>query len=337
MRIRKFLLAFALGGMAAALAQQTVTIKMGTLAPDGSLWHQALLKMGEKWRQITGGKVRLVIYPGGTLGDEPDMVNKMRVGQIQAVALTGAGMSGIDNSVMCLQVPMMIQSYEELDYIRDRVAPHLEKSIENKGYVVLNWGDAGWVHFFSTKPVTRLNELRSLKLFTWAGDPDSLALWKTNGFRPVPLAATDIMMALQTGQIEVMPTTPLYALSNQSFALAPNMLDLKWAPLVGATMITRKAWDSLPADKRGELMAAAKEAGLALRGGVRQMGDDAVTAMQKRKLKVVHADDAVTAEWRAEAERIYPKIRGQMVPNEMFDRVRSLHNEFLAARKGAKK
>src|SRR5690348_15774564 len=116
--LRTIITTLLLGGCFPVLPQ--TVIKMGTLAPEGSPWHQTLQSMGERWRKISGGKLKLVIYAGGVLGDEPDMVNKMRIAQIHAVALSGAGMSGIEPGVMALQIPMMFASYEELDYVRDR-------------------------------------------------------------------------------------------------------------------------------------------------------------------------------------------------------------------------
>jgi TRAP-type C4-dicarboxylate transport system substrate-binding protein len=323
--LRKIFALLMLTGSLASAAQQTV-IKMGTLAPDGSPWYQVLQEMGQRWRQISGGTVKLIVYPGGALGDEPDLVNKMRIGQIQAVALSGAGMSDIEPGVSCLQIPMMFASYDELDYVRDRMAPRLEKMIEARGFIVLNWGDAGWVHFFTRAPVTHLDDMRQMKLFTWAGNNETLELWKANGFRPVPLAATDILTGLQTGLIEAVPTTPLYALLNQSFGIAKYMNDVKWAPLIGATLISKKAWDSLPQSERAQMYQAARDSGQGLRGGIRKMGDDAVATMQKRKLTVVHADGAVVAEWRKEAEGVYPKLRGDMVPAELFDEFRARAN-----------
>ena len=325
---------FLLVAAGALLPAQTV-IKMGTLAPDGSPWHQVLQRIGERWRIISGGKVKLVIYPGGVLGDEPDLVKKMRIGQIQAVALSGVGMADIEPGVMCLQIPMMFTSYGELDYVRDRIAPRLEKMIDARGFLVLNWGDAGWVHFFSRKPVSRLDDLRQMKLFTWAGDSDAIDLYQANGFRPVPLAATDILSGLQTGLIDAVPTTPLYALLNQSFGLARNMCDVKWAPLIGATLVTKATWEKLPQDQRGQMLKAAQEAGRDLRDGIRKMGDDAVVAMQKRKLNVVHADAATVADWRRQAEGVYPKIRGREVPADLFDEVKRLRDEYRS-RGGAK-
>ncbi len=314
------------------------TIKMGTLAPEGSPWHQTLQLMGERWRKLSGGQVKLVIYPGGVLGDEPDMVNKMRIGQIQAAGISGAGLSGIEPGVMALQIPMMFDSYQELDYVRERVTPRLEKLIEGRGYVVLNWGDVGWVHFFVTKPAARLADLKQLKLFTWAGgDNKTLELWKANGFRAVPLAATDILTGLQTGLIEAVPTTPLYALLNQSFGIARNMIDVKWAPLIGATVITRKAWDSLPPAQRPAMLDAARTTGAALRDDIRKMGDEAVETMRKRRLQVIAVDAATLADWRKSAEGVYPKLRGAMVPADLFDEVLRVRDEYRSRPAGGRK
>ena len=334
---RRFAVALLVLGALAGLRAQTQTIMMATLAPDGSPWHKVLERMGERWRTISGGQVRLKIYPGGTLGDEPDLVNKMKINQIQAVALTGAGMSEIDSSVMCLQIPLLLDSYAELDYVRDRMARKLEDRILAKGFVVLTWGDAGWVHFFSRERALRADDLRKMKLFTWAGNNDELELWKANGFRPVPLAATDILMGLETGLIDVVPTVPIYALWNQSFGLARHMNDLKWAPLVGATIVTKTAWDKVPAAYRDKMLEAAKQTGEDLRGGIRGMGDAAIKTMtegqagkRQTRLTVDHADDAVLADWRKQAEAVYPKIRGKIVPADLFDEVNRLHDEYRA-------
>ena len=135
-----------------SLSAQTTIIRLGTLVPKGSRWHEILLNMGEEWKKASGGKIELKIYPGGEQGDEPEMVQKLRIKKLQAVALSGAGLSGIDPAVAALQVPMMLSSYEELDYVRDHISERLEKGLAQRGFIVLNWGDAGWVHFFTKQP-----------------------------------------------------------------------------------------------------------------------------------------------------------------------------------------
>ncbi|HUB77348.1 MAG TPA: TRAP transporter substrate-binding protein DctP [Bryobacteraceae bacterium] len=333
--------AMLLCGLAMGAHAQTIEIKMATLAPKDSPWCDVLVRMGERWKNISHGNVKLTLYAGGVMGDEPDTVNKLRVKLIQAVALTGAGMGEIEKGVAALQIPMMFDSYDELDYVRDRMAPQLEKRIEANGYIVLNWGDAGWVYFFADKPMPRLDDLRKMKMFSWAGSNDELEQWKANGFHPVALAATDIQMGLKTGLIDVIPTTPLYALWNQCFTLAKYMTDIKWAPLVGATLVSKAVWEKIPEAQRGPMLQAARDSGQQLRSGIREMGDKAIGVMtgglpgkKMDKLAIIHADDATVADWRRQTEAAYPAMRGKIIPADLFDEARRLHEEYRA-KKGA--
>jgi TRAP-type C4-dicarboxylate transport system substrate-binding protein len=313
-------------------AQQPLTVKMGTVAPEGSSWHLIFKEMGEKWRAATNGQVTLRIYPGGVYGDEPDMVRKMRVGQIQAAALTAAGLATVDDAVSALQIPMMFRSWEELDAVREKLAPTLEKRFEEKGFVVLNWGDAGWVRFFAKEPFTRPDDLKKMKLFVWATDNKSVEIWKAGGFRPVPLAATDILPGLQTGLINAYDVPPLAALSNQWFGLTPHMLDLRWAPLVGATVMTKKAWESVPAASRDALRKAASEAGERLKKEIRDADEKAIEAMKKRGLTVQSVTPEIEAEWIRAAEAVWPQIRGTIVPPDIFDEVKRLRDAIRATK-----
>lgn len=314
-------------------AQTPARIRLATLAPKGSSYHQILLAMGEKWRQAPGNGVSLTIFADGTMGGEADMVRRMRVGQIQAGMLTVVGLSEIDPSVSALQnMPMMFRSLEEVEHIRKKLAPSIEKQFLEKGFVVLFWGDSGWVRFFSKEPVVYPADLKRMKLFTWAGDAKQLDIMKTGGYQPVPLETNDILPSLQTGLINAVPSTPFYALAGQFYGPASHMLELNWAPLVGGAVVTKKAWDNLSADARQLMMKAAAEAGEQIQIKSRAESNQAVETMRKRGLTVHAATPEVEAAWRKAAEEVYPKIRGSIVPAEMFDEVIRLLQEF---RKGA--
>jgi TRAP-type C4-dicarboxylate transport system substrate-binding protein len=321
--------------LAGAARAQKVEIIMATLAPTDSQWYKVMENMGAEWRKISGGNVILSIRAGGVVGDDPDAVRRLRSGSIQAAALTSAGLGDIDLGVAALQIPMMFDNYAELDYVRDRMAPKLEKRIEDKGYLVLNWGDAGWVQFFSTKPVHRLDDLRKLKLFTWAGYPTEEDLWKANGFRVVPLASTDIVQQLETHGIEAVPTTALIAETAQIYKLAGYMCDVKWAPLLGATVVSKTTWERIPAAQRGPMLAAARKSGEALKNDIRAQDTRALQTMMKGQpgkrsstLTITTLDPAALAEWRQQTEAIYPKMKGKMVPADLFDEVQRLRDEY---------
>jgi len=313
-----------------------VTIVMGTVAPTDSPWHKVLKQMGEDWKKVSNGEVVLKVLADGSLGDELAMVQKMRAGVLSGIAISGAGLPEIEPSVMAFQSPMMFDSYEELDYVRDRIAPKLETSIEDKGFVVLNWGDVGWVHFFSKNPARTLDDFRKTKLYIVAGDAKAENFYKLAGFKPVPLASTDILPMLQTGVIDAFDAPPLFALSGQFFGLAKHMSDIRWAPLVGATLVTKKAWDRIPAELRPKLLEAARVAGDKFRTEIRALSDQAIVEMQKRGLEVVKTTDAERADWQKEAETVWPRIRGSYVPPALFDEVKAIRDAYRAGRTAAK-
>ena len=313
---------------AAMASAQTTLIRLGTLVPKDSPWYKILLKMGEDWKRVSGGKIELRIYPGGEQGDEPEMVQKVRIKKLQAVALSGAGLSGVDPDVSALQIPLMIDSYQEWDYVQERIAPRLEKGLAQRGYIVLNWGNAGWVHFFTKRPATRPDEIRAMKLCVLQGDAGSFAIYQQNGFHPVALAATDIFTGLQTGLVDAIQGPPLFALSNQWYVGAKNMLDIKFAQLVGATLIAKDVWDKIPPAIQKQMMSAAQTAGVALRDEIRSAEANAIPLMQQFGLNVVHADPAALAEWHKLTESLYPKFKTTMVPPDLFDQVQKLRDEY---------
>jgi TRAP-type C4-dicarboxylate transport system substrate-binding protein len=308
-------------------------IKLTTLAPKGSSYHRSLQRMGETWRQTSGGAVDLIVYAGGIQGGEAAMVERMWINQAQAGLLTAVGLEEIEPSVSGLQnMPMMFRTLDEVDYIGEQLQPKLEKRMLDKGFVVLGWVDTGWVRFFSRSPVVHVDDLKKMKLFAWAGDTKTMDVMTRAGLRPVPLETADILTGLQTGLIDAVPLPPFYALASQIYRPAPHMLDLNWAPLVGALVITKRAWDRLPSELRPKLLEAAGRAGAEIKAAGRREGAQAVTTMKDKWGLTVHEiTPEIENEWREVAETAYPSIRGQIVPADIFDEVRRLLETYRAA------
>jgi TRAP-type C4-dicarboxylate transport system substrate-binding protein len=321
--------------VAAAMPAAAVTVKLASLAPDGSVWDLAIEEMGAEWAEATDGRVRLRVYPGGVAGDEPDVVRKMRIGQLHAAALTVGGLTEIDDAFRVFAIPMFFDSYEELYYVIDRMTPELSKRLEGKGYVLLNWAHAGWIHLFSTEPVTSLEQLKKTKFFVGAGDDRAVQWWKNNGYRPVPLAMTDILTGLQTGMIEALPSPPLAALLLQRYKQAPNMLDLGLAPLVGATIIQKRVWQRIDEADRRSLLAAAAELGETLEREVPGQDAESVAEMEKRGLKVVRVDDpAKLASYREAAEEFAERVRGDRLPPEILQLAQEARDAYRSQQDG---
>ena len=308
-----------------------MVVKLASLAPKGSAWDLSFRATDEKWREASGGTVRMRIF-AGTLGDESDLMRRMRIGQIDAALVTMAALSTIDPALTAMNIPMAFASDDELDYVWRHMIPRWEARLRDKGYIVLNWGTAGWVHFFSKSPVERIDDLRALKLFIWTTGEvtNHEKFWKRMGFQPVPLSSIDILPGLQTGMISAFQSPPIMALGNQWFPFTGWMTDLKWGPVLGATVVRAETWDRIPPATRAALEAIARDEGAEMIEVVRRMEQDAVAATVKRGLEVVRVPPDALGEWRRAAESVYPAIRGAMIPAAAFDEVLRIRDDYRA-------
>lgn len=332
--VRKLLLCLALLAifLAAAhpsLAQKPTTIKLASLVPERSVWGTFLRQMAADWKEVTDGRVNLRLYPGMVAGDDPDVVRKIRIGQLNAGTLTLTGLVEIDDYFSVFGMPMYFDSYEEYFYVIEKLQPVLEKRLLDKGFVFINWGHGGWVHLFSTKPIRTIDELKKHKLFVWAGDDRMVTWYKRNGFHVVPLQLPDVVTALQTGMIEALPSTPLAALSLQWFRNAPYMLDLGFAPFLGATVVSTRSWNKISPADQAAILEVSRASSRRFRTEIPVQDAEAVTEMSARDLEVVAVDnEAVLADWRAATEKFASTIRESVVPPEIFDLAQKARAEF---------
>lgn len=312
-----------------ALSATAQTIKLGTVAPEGSPWHLTIREMGEAWAKTSDGKIQLRIYAGGAAGDEPDTVRKIRVGQLHAAMLTNQGLTQIVPDVQALQMPLLLTSNDELDYVKDRITPKLESIFEAKGFKVLSWGEAGWIYFFTQKPVVRPEDLKPLRIFAWAGDDTTVVdAWKDAGYHPVPMPVTEILTGLQSGLINAFVAPPISALAFQWFGLAKNMTDLKWIPLVGATVISAKMWQQIPENLQPIFLQSARQASLRYKPDVRKLNDESVEVMKKHGLVVHKVPPEVIAAWEQRARAGSQRLIGRSVSAPMVAEVERLRNEY---------
>lgn len=316
---------------APAHAAPARVIKLASLIPSGSFWDRALKTMGAEWSEATSGRVRLRIYPGGVAGDDPDVLRKMRIGQLHAATVTVSGLSEIDPAFALFEIPMFFDSYEELFHVLGELGPELEARLEAQGYVLLHWVQAGWIYFFTAEPVATFEDLQALKVFQWAGEARMEQLWRDNGFRPVPLAGTDIMIGLETGMFSALPSTPIAALSLQWFRSAPHMIDLGVAPFVGATLVDARAWKKLEPADRKSLLPAARAAGRLFEEEIERQDAKAVREMRARGLQILEVAGTPEEEaWKSAAEAFAEEMREAFVPAEFFDRAREIRDAFRA-------
>ncbi len=297
-------------------------IKLATLVPSGSIWDRTLKEMGDEWRSDSGGKISMRIYAGGVAGDETDMARKLKIGQLQGGLFTASGLGQIEPAFRIFEIPLLFKDEDEVTFVVNAIREDFEKRLDKQGYVLVHWGHAGWMRIFSTKPIRKYRDFIEMKQFVWGGGTRVGGWYEEKGIRTVPLSTPDILTGLQTGLVDVIPSTPLAALSLQWFRAAPYMFERRLAPLIGGTIISKRAWKKIAPEHQEKMLAAGERATTKLFDEVPRSEADALSEMVKRGLEITMiAGPDDERKWDELGNHFRTRMREDSIPRDVFDRV----------------
>jgi len=318
-------------GASSSSSSGALVIKIASIAPVRSPWDKALQKVANEWERLSNGAVQVRIFPGGTAGGEQDMIRKMRLGTIQGGVFSTMGLAKVDNSMTVLCIPFLFHSREEFNAVFERMKPAFEKSIQERGFRTIMWTLAGWVNFFSKKPVITPDDLKALKISVTSDFPEIEQVWRRMGYEAVSCDSGDLMIQLQSGAVTALYLPALVAGAGQYFALAPHMLTASLAPLVGGLIFSEKAWASIPADLRQPFLDAVAGAAEGLYEETMGLEADAVKMMKDNGLITHDATEAALVKWREAAGQAVSQLLGPVFSKEIYDQITGYLREYRKA------
>ena len=292
-------------------AAKTTTIKIATLAPEGSSYIQALNELNAELMQKTNNDVRLRIYPGGVLGDEKDMRRKMHVGQIHGAVLTAAGLSGIFIEMDVFQIPFLFEGYDEVDFVVEKMDAFFQKGLQDKGYILLGWSEAGFIRLLSTHPIASLDDLRKAKVWTWEEAPMARAIFDEAGISAIPLSLPDVMVGLQTGLVEVVYAPPSMAISLQWFTKTKYMTEVPLIYLIGGVVIKKNVFKKLSSNHQQVLMALCAKYMVQIKLAVRKENQEAIQVMAKHGVKLIYPSEDQIEDFKIVSQKAMDRQTGK--------------------------
>ncbi len=132
--------------------------------------------------------------------------------------------------------------------MRARIAPALEAGFRDNQFELVAWMEVGDIHFFSTRPLTSLDEMASRRIWQWQGDRFIAAFLDANGWSPVALPIAEVYPALSTGLLDTVASTPLASIALQWAGKTPYMGTQPMATGIGALVLSRRFVSGLPPD-----------------------------------------------------------------------------------------
>ena len=281
----------------AVSAQAATTIKIATVAPDGTAWMREMRAGADQVKKDTDGRVEIKYYPGGVMGDEPTVMRKIRIGQLQGGAFTGGELSLVDKDAQVYSLPFLFKTQDEVDKVRAQLDPQLKASFAKAGFDVAGISGGGFAYLMSVKDIKNKDDLKAAKVWVPQGDRVAEAGFKAGGVTPISLPLADVYTSLQTGLIDTVANTPAGAIAFQWHTKVRHMVDLPITYVVGLLVIDNKVFDALtPADQK----AVNDDLGAAFARLEKINRDDnaqAKLALQKQGVEIFTPNAAETASW----------------------------------------
>ena len=329
-------LAAALYGAVPSPAQQH-TIKFATLATDGSTWMNVFKEYDAAIRKESGGRMGFKIYPGGVQGEDKDVMRKIRLGQLHSAGITGVGVGDIASRLRILDAPFLFQNYAEVDHLHAVMDAEFQQAFAENDFVLLGWAEVGFVYIFTNTPVRNAADMKGVKMWMWEGDPIAEAAFRALGVNPIPLSVVDVLTSLQTGLINGAYTSPLAALVLQWNTRVKYMTTLPLADASGAVVVSKKKFDTLPADLQEILVRNGKKFMAELTVKSRVENAAAIETLKKNGIQIVEIKDPKQLqEYAAIGKAARQSLVKKLYDQAYLDRVEKTVADFRATKEKGK-
>jgi TRAP-type C4-dicarboxylate transport system substrate-binding protein len=322
------------GYRASVEAGEQHTIKLATLAPEGSPWMDTFHKINEEIKRRTDGKVKLKAYPGGVLGEDTNMLRKIRIGQIHAGGFTGIGLGSINRDIFVMEIPFLFQTYGEVDYVLGKMDDKFRKGFEKEGYVLLGWSEIGFVYLLSNVPLTSVEDIKGAKVWLLEGDPIASPVLRKAGIAPIPLGIPDVLMALQTNLIDVVYNSPLGAIQLQWFTKVKYMTDLPLIYSLGGVLVSKRVFGKIPSNLQEIVKKVFQYHSSLLNVRTRKDNDEAIRVMVKEGIKLVTPTDEETKIFKQISREAIDELGNKVFSNDVLSEVRSHIDQYRKAVQG---
>ncbi|MDR2535312.1 MAG: TRAP transporter substrate-binding protein DctP [Treponema sp.] len=313
-------------------AQRKVTIKLASMAPENTVWGAALNRISREWAAVSNGEVELRVYHNGVAGTETDVLQKLKINQIQAAVLTSFGINLISPEVMTLSTPFFIRDDNELKTVLNAIKPELEAKINAKGFQTLTWVKSGWVKLFSKSPVFVPSDLKRLKVGTTPDAPELTQAFKTMGYQMIPINGSDTLIALNSNRIEALYQSPVMVGGLQLFGVAKHMTSLNVAPFMAGIFLNERAWRMIPEQYRAEIARRSNRIAEEIDASITQLEAEAVQTMKRHGLVVNQVSPEQSQIWYSDMERAIDSLLGTVFDRDTYKKVQLILTDYRSKR-----
>ena len=305
-----------------------VKIKFASLAPEGTTWANILEEAAKEIKKKTNKRVKIKYYLGGKKGEEPEMIQKMKIGEIDAVGVSGMGLQSIVKDIRVMDLPLLFETYTEFDYLRCHLFSTFAEKFLKEEYILLAMNETGFVYNFSNVPIKEIADIKKVKTWIYKGEPISMTLADIIGINTVPLGITDVLTSLQTGLIESCYAPPVAAIAFQWHTKVKYVSAKPLTNGCGGIVIRKSTFDKIIPKDQDIVKAILKEKNEKTIIEMRKDNDLAKKDLSSRfGLTECDLSEKANDEMKIIADKVRKRLVGEYYSQELLDKTMSLVEE----------
>lgn len=291
------------------------TLKLATIAPEGSSWMKDMRFGAQQIEDRTEGRVKLKFYAGGVQGNDKQVQRKMRTGQLHGGAFTSGSMNNFQKDADLFSLPLVFSNTAEARHVRNELEPELRQRLEDAGYVNFGFAEGGFAYMMSNKPLRTRSDMSGQKVWIPEGDPIGFAALRALNVAPVVMPITDVMTGLQTELLDSVSVPPVGAVVFQWHTRLSYITDVPVAYVYASLLIDKRAFSKL--SEADQLVVREVMEGIYRKfdeAGVKD-NENALQALLDSGLEWVETDSQEVDGWR----QAVSKSHRQLAEDGVFD------------------
>lgn len=300
-------------------AKAKYTLKIASLAPDGSVWTNHFRNFAKEVTERSNGEIAFKIYPGGVMGDDRAMYRKMKIGQLHGGGFTMTGISEVVPDFRVLGIPMLLNTYNEVDLLIEKLLPSFRKRFEEKGMVLLAMTEVGFVYTMSANSIKDLDQMRASKCWAPANDPVGLAFFNDIGITPIQLTIPDVLPSLQTGMVDTVFNSFYGSVVLQWFTKTKFITNTPFLYAYGGVIVSKKIMNKMPGHYQQMVQQMADKHFAGLLQDTRKSNAEALQAMKDHGIEVVKATEQARRELYGHQDQTVKQTVGKSYSKEIYE------------------
>lgn len=324
-----------------SVSAKTYTLKFATLMPTGTAWSKILDNWVKEVETRSQGRIKVKMYSGGVMGDEPDVLRKIRLNELQGGMFTGYGIGRIFSSARVLEIPFLFRNTDESDFVRDQLMPDIKQGFRKNGFELLGWPEIGFIRIFSKHKIESIDDVRKSRIWLWQGDPLGEAFFDAANISPVPLSIIDVYAQLSSAHssIDTVYISTFGAIALQWYSKLNYATKIPFTNAIGGLVVSNRFFDRLPPDLQQMLRDTGKRTSDQIRENAR---------IQNRKSIAILEQNGIQFLWdwnQTDLKQLYNirdraaayLVKTDYISADFFNRARQLVSDYRSQHPASKK